>query len=208
MKTFLLVLLFLFPGFLSAQKVIVLSVNQPPEFGFSVEKTDTTIVRGASVELGTGIAVFGGEGEYFYRWEPAETLSDSTILNPVATPADTTSYLLTVTDENGCSFSVAYTVNMRENAVSTPLVPILKNLQAVLYPNPNDGDFKVKLTGESSEKIELAIIDAGGKIIKRHEIGNFTGEHTETLQLKLVSGIYSLKIESRKEVLIHQFIIN
>ena len=87
MKTFLLVSLFLFPGFLLAQKVIVLSVNQPPEFGFSVEKTDTTIVRGASVELGTGMAVFGGEGEYFYRWEPAETLSDSTILNPVATPA-------------------------------------------------------------------------------------------------------------------------
>jgi hypothetical protein len=58
MKTFLLVLLFLFPGFLSAQKVIVLSVNQSPEFGFSIEKNDTTIVRGASVELGARMAVF------------------------------------------------------------------------------------------------------------------------------------------------------
>ncbi|SHI61908.1 hypothetical protein SAMN05444280_10419 [Tangfeifania diversioriginum] len=39
----LLFFFFLFPQLLFAQKVIVLSVNQPPEFGFSVNKTDITI---------------------------------------------------------------------------------------------------------------------------------------------------------------------
>ncbi len=37
-----------------------------------------------------------------YLWSPAETLSDSSILNPIANPTVTTTYILTVMDSIGC----------------------------------------------------------------------------------------------------------
>jgi hypothetical protein len=82
------------------------------------------------------------------------------------------------------------------------------SLQAVLFPNPNNGQFKVKLSGKQTDKIELTIIDAVGRTIKSQIISDFTGEHTETLQVRLKTGVYSLRIESGKEILSRQFIIN
>ena len=208
MKKLILILLTVIPQFLFAQKVVTLSVNQPPEFGFSVSKQDTTIVKGRSVVLGTDLIVFGGSGEYEYSWSPAATLDNSTTINPLATPLDTTTYLLTVTDKFGCSFSVNYTVNARNPLVGNELLPSLQSLQAILFPNPNDGKFKVKLTGLPVEKIDLTIFDNTGKLVKRQTIHNFTGDHTETFRLNLVSGVYTLHIDSGIETLSRQFIIN
>jgi len=208
MKSLFFTLFLVFSFFTNAQKVITLSVTQPPEFGFSVSKQDTTIVKGRSVILGTDLIVFGGSGEYQYSWSPTATISDSTIVNPVATPLDTTTYLLTVTDKFGCSFSVNYTVNARNPLVNSNLISSQQNLQATLFPNPNNGKFKVKLTGVPAEKVEFTIFDNTGKIIKMQTIHNFTGVHTESLQFELVSGIYTLNIDSGIETLSRQFIIN
>ncbi|MBC8045759.1 MAG: gliding motility-associated C-terminal domain-containing protein [Fimbriimonadaceae bacterium] len=51
--------------------------------------------------LGTFTQLFANGGET-YLWVPGETLSDSTADNPIATPDDTITYLLTGTDEFGC----------------------------------------------------------------------------------------------------------
>ena len=40
----------------------------------------------------------GGTGSYTCLWSPAETLSDPTIMNPVATPTATTTYTVTIDD--------------------------------------------------------------------------------------------------------------
>jgi len=210
MKTLLLSFFFFFPGILIAQKVITLAVNQPSEFGFAVDKTDTTIVRGASVELGTDMTmtVFGGTGEYLYHWDPVETLSDSTILNPLAIPADTTNYILTVTDENGCSFSAVYTVNVREKAVNVSFETQSHTLQAVLFPNPSDGTFKVKIAGKAVPKIELLLYTETGELLRQQAITHFAGEHTETFRLNRVSGVYTLQIVAGEERISRQFIIN
>lgn len=204
----ILLLFFLLPQLLFAQKVVKLLVVQPPEFGFSVSKTDTTIVKGRTVILGTDLIVFGGSGDYLYSWSPQTTLNNATVLNPVATPTDTTTYILTVADENGCSFSIDYKVNVRNPMVGIQDVDIQRGLEAVLFPNPNNGKFKVKLTGNPTDEIVLTIVDAGGRIVKNQTILNFNGEHTETVQVSLVSGIYTLKIESDTGAMSRQFIIN
>jgi gliding motility-associated-like protein len=46
-----------------------------------------------------------------YAWSPAGSLSDATIINPVATPASTQAYTLIVTDRV-CNFTKTYTVNV------------------------------------------------------------------------------------------------
>jgi len=58
---------------------------------------DTSICAGASIQLSAP-----GNNYKFYSWTPANTLSDGSSKNPVATPRETTIYTLNVTDVNGC----------------------------------------------------------------------------------------------------------
>jgi len=54
-----------------------------------------------------------------YKWTPATSLSDATILNPVASPTVDTQYQLTVTSPHGCTASALVTVNV----LQAPVVP-------------------------------------------------------------------------------------
>ena len=71
-----------------------------------------TICAGSSVTLNALAA--GGGLPYTYSWSPATGLSSTTISNPVANPATTTTYTVVVTDANNLSSapaSVTVTVN-------------------------------------------------------------------------------------------------
>mgnify|MGYP002630830723 CR=1 FL=1 len=57
--------------------------------------SDQVISLGASTKL-------TGKGGIHFLWTPSETLTDSTIADPFATPWVTTTYTLTVMDEHGC----------------------------------------------------------------------------------------------------------
>lgn len=207
MKLFVIFLIGFLPIGATAQKVILLSVNQPPEFGFSISRSDTTILKTTSVVLGTDLVVYGGSGEYQFLWSPSETLSDPTILNPVATPLDTTTYILIVTDKNGCSIALNYTVNTRGPLVGNNIVYGHQGLEAILFPNPNDGKFKVQIKGPIKTEIEFAIYDINGRNLYRQTVLDFPGECTEDFQLKLENGIYNLIINAGSEILSRQFII-
>ena len=62
----------------------------------------------------------GGNGDYTYEWTPTSGLNDPTISNPVATPLETTTYTVTVTDESSSvSDDVTITVN------PTPAMPVV-----------------------------------------------------------------------------------
>lgn len=207
MKPFLLSLFFLLSLWSNAQTKIVLSVNQPPELGFSLSRNDTTIEKSTSVVLGTDLVLFGGSGEYTYQWTPAETLSNSGILNPVATPLDTTTYILTVVDKNGCSFSLNYTVNVKDLSVGVDLPGAQKLYDVILFPNPNEGKFKIQIKGPNCAKIKIEIFDSGGRRISDTSVVNFAGNHMENIDLEIRSGIYMVRIDSGSEVISRQFVI-
>lgn len=59
--------------------------------------SDVTIVEGNSIVLSGLSSIIG-----IYNWSPSSTLNDPTILNPSATPLETTEYTLTVTSPQGC----------------------------------------------------------------------------------------------------------
>jgi gliding motility-associated-like protein len=59
---------------------------------------DVTIISGRTAQL----AASGGAT---YKWSPAATLSDATIANPVAQPTETTTYTVTATTKEGCTFT-------------------------------------------------------------------------------------------------------
>jgi gliding motility-associated-like protein len=66
---------------------------------------DTTINQGESVQL-------NGSGVGNYSWLPIDALSNPAIVNPVASPLNTTTYTLTITGGNGCKSSDSVTVNV------------------------------------------------------------------------------------------------
>lgn len=57
-------------------------------------------------------------GGISYSWSPGKTLSDSTIANPVASPNDTTTYKVTVTDENGCTDTASLSINVLHSPIA------------------------------------------------------------------------------------------
>ena len=81
---------------------------------------DRSVAVGGSIQL-NGVAS-GGVTPYTVSWSPAATLSSSTILIPTASPANTTSYTLTVTDQTGQVVSDTVTVRVA-NAFSVNAGP-------------------------------------------------------------------------------------
>jgi len=56
---------------------------------------DTFVCKGSSIQL-------NAEGALNYSWQPASSLNDSLIQNPIAAPESSTKYFVTGTDVHGC----------------------------------------------------------------------------------------------------------
>ena len=86
-------------------------VNGPLELIVDVGP-DQTIDLGFSTNLNS---VFTPFGFVTYEWTPADGLSCTDCPNPVASPVNTTTYTLTITDEDGCTASDEITVFVVKN---------------------------------------------------------------------------------------------
>ena len=93
---------------------------------------DVDICEGASAQL-TGVTNAGN-----YVWQPAQSLSDNLILNPIATPAVTTEYILSA-DNGTCkkSDSVIVSVNKKPVANAGPDKVIINGDATVLNGTSN-----------------------------------------------------------------------
>ena len=87
------------------------------------------ICDGKSVQL-VG-AVSGGDLPYHYSWEPSAGLNDTTIINPIASPATTTNYIFRAISANGCSSRDTLMVN-----VATPVQVTLTSTDPTACNSP------------------------------------------------------------------------
>lgn len=79
-----------------------------------VDADPKQIVPGQKTQL---TATFNSNWKY--NWKPNDgSLSDSAIYNPIATPIKTTSYTVTIVDENGCTASATITIIVNDCAES------------------------------------------------------------------------------------------
>jgi gliding motility-associated-like protein len=96
----------------------------------------------ANAGLDDTIFIFGntllnGTGALFYSWSPSDSLSDPNIANPVANPAATTTYILTVTDIYGCTGTDDVTIFV----IDTTTSPVPNYITVANYVSIN-GDGK------------------------------------------------------------------
>jgi gliding motility-associated-like protein len=97
-----------------------------------------------------------GSGGTTYSWTPATDLSCSDCANPIANPTSTTTYILVITDANGCS------------NVDTVIVFVEMDCGEVFVPNvfsPNqDGENDLECVyGRCIQTILFAIYDRWGE---------------------------------------------
>jgi hypothetical protein len=104
-------------------------IDWVPTLTATATATPGTICAGSSTQL--NVIRSGGLPGYTYQWIPATGLSNPAIINPVATPAATTTYYCNVTDALGTvvsSSGVTVTVN--------PYLPVSVNVTASANPSP------------------------------------------------------------------------
>ena len=110
---------------------------------------DTTIFVGSSVEL-------SGSGGPSYLWSPSTGLSCTTCQNPSASPTETTTYYLSVTDANGCTATDSITIFV-EPLVNVIFVP------NVFSPNGDDVNDVLDVQGSGFESLYFAVYDRWGE---------------------------------------------
>lgn len=93
---------------------------------------DVAICSGKSVQL-------NASGGLTYAWAPAAGLSSTNVLNPVATPAATTTYTVTVSNASGClaSDQVVVTLRALPDAVASTPATICNGDKAILTATDN-----------------------------------------------------------------------
>jgi gliding motility-associated-like protein len=127
------------------KQITVFSIPQP-EAG-----NDTSTSKGYSIQLNAT-----GGNNYF--WFPATGLTSSTIANPKANPMESTQYILTVIDNNGC---IGY------DTINVSIVDDYKIIaNNIITPNGDGVNDVWKIENISTfSEAELMIFDRWGKII-------------------------------------------
>jgi gliding motility-associated-like protein len=134
-----------------------------------------------------------------YLWSPAQTLNDSTIKNPLATPDITTTYTVTGTDNNKCVGKSSITVN-KDNSFG------IINLPNIFTPNKDNKNdcFKVLVKGQIKNYTMMIFNRWGEKVFETHNSndcwnGKYKGRDVEIgnyvyyLSAKTLCGEFSKK---------------
>jgi len=192
-------LLFLSLG--SFGQIFEIVLNQPDLLSVSAGN-DTLICKNHSVVLGDNPTASGGTEDYIYMWSPLSGLDDPTSPNPIASPLESTKYLLTVTDDNGCHIMDFVNVNI-DPCLGIGYEDLLGDV--AIYPNPSYGEFTVTGLPFKGQKIKISLINGmGSEIMSRLLHGG-----TDTIEFNLSEfgfpkGFYFFRIETGTEVLIRK----
>jgi subtilisin-like proprotein convertase family protein len=103
-------------------------IQVPASFTVNVNPLPTVAVSpSTALFCGTGSADLEASGADTYAWSPATGLSATTGAEVTATPAGTTTYTVTGTDENGCQNTATATITVAPE-VSLSFAPELANI--------------------------------------------------------------------------------
>jgi len=198
MKTIFVISFFICSIQLSfSQTYIELGINQPPQLQADAG-TDTEIFSGTLVTLGGYPTATGGTTVYTYLWSPADGLSSTTEANPDASPAQTTTYTLTVIDAAGCTA-------IDEVVVLVSYLIDANNKDDIrLFPNPGRHTVRIEFNPELKFS-KCTILDIEGKILDGQEIVPGSSAIEPDVS-KLTSGTYIIRLSNNKKYFDKPFI--
>jgi hypothetical protein len=132
-----------------------------------------------------------------YRWWLSVVLSDTTILNPIATPEVTTTYyfgLIDTSETVPCIVDLVDSVTVFVTIPQDTVTPPPTSFSWLVYPSPTSGNLTLQFSALNNDS-QLLIIDARGRLVRKI----FVPKNTESLPLdisSLAAGEYFLQIEN------------
>ncbi len=139
------------------QDSVFATITQPPPLIVVAEPADTTLDLGFTVDISTITAPFGRP--VTFDWSPAIGLSETNIAEPTATAINDITYIVKITDEDGCM------------AFDTVIIRVKKD-RPVYFPNifspdkPYPNDHFTGFGGPAAEQISLLrIYDRWGSLV-------------------------------------------
>ncbi|HET6245124.1 MAG: S8 family peptidase [Bacteroidetes bacterium] len=130
-----------------------------------------------------------------YNWSPASSLNDASASNPMASPNATTTYTVTVTDNDGCIGidSVKVTVKDITSLSGHSAIPEVK-----IFPNPFKDVvvFDFSNSFSSGDEVNLQVYDLMGKKVVHAK--DISGDKYILERGELTAGIYYYTLEIGK----------
>jgi|GEM_PF-6558142 len=144
-----------------------------------------------------GFTQLNASGGGSYQWIPSTGLSCTTCPNPVATPSSSTSYVVIVTNSQGCQNTDFAIVTVE---ICTDAQEISAGTSLKVYPRPASGQVSVAvdLPGDA-KNLQLVLHDLTGRVVREAGVAN---NSVITLERDgLGSGCYLLRLLSGGETL-------
>ena len=126
--------------------------NFTPRLAIAADRD--TVMDGESTQL---FATFNEN--YSYQWATDPNLSSLTIADPVASPVETTTYALSIRDQNGCFNQASITIFVFSPACNTPFIFVPN----AFTPNGDNRNDEFKVYGVPIDELQLMIYDRWGE---------------------------------------------
>ena len=169
----------------SGTDTVVVNVDSLP---VAVASMDEDICFGSSINL-------SASGGISYTWHPATGLNNPNISSPLASPATTTTYTVTVTDENNCADQEEVTIEVND----LPVVSFnglasnycTTNPAVDLNGNPSGGTFNGP--GITNNQFDPSLAGEGNHIITYTytDLNNCINSSSQNVAVEICTGIKS-----------------
>jgi len=115
-------------------------------------------------------------------------------------------YKVIATSVHGCSKSsdAVYYQPSSHNSIEN-IESLISDF--ALYPNPNDGNFKVRITVFTNIDLIISIFNMLGQQLYFEELPNFIGTYDKELDIRLNSSVYFLELKTNGQVLKREKIV-
>jgi len=154
--------------------------------------SNQAIVQGDSVQIGNNPM-----SDAVYTWYPSAGLNDTTLENPIAKPTVTTTYYC-IKDACNSQTIDSVTVTVNPNSVNE----FEDGVNVILYPNPNNGSFRLTHNLDNENNVLLKIIDITGKVVFKKNIDT-TNDVIKVDAKKLNTGMYFITLIDINQQLIY-----
>ncbi|HLP18667.1 MAG TPA: T9SS type A sorting domain-containing protein [Chitinophagales bacterium] len=153
------------------------TVTEPTALALSAVTTDPTSGSNGSINL----TVAGGTSPYTFDWSNSATTED---LSGVAAGT----YTVTVTDDNGCSTTAAYTL------LPVGIATVGQVNMFNVFPNPATNSVQIQISLNKAEELKMELVNIAGQVVMTRNTGNFK-DNTFVLNLsEYAAGVYFIRL--------------